>query len=306
MVRNISRLFCFILVLLNSSLIFSQDINKTSVNDAIELYNNGKIDESIKEFQKIIENTDQNDEKALSYYFLSNIYCYNKMDYDIASEYANLAINQADGDVKILNESYLVLVDVYIEKKDLNKAIDYANLGIKIQGSDEWNFITRANVFQLKTDYKSALADCNSAIKINPKNSSIYGLMGIIYYKQNSLDKALENYNKGIDLDPEYYGNYNNAAYVYFDQKKYNNAVDYFEKAIKLNSEYKDSYAGLAITYLRLNNIEQAKDNYNKAVNLDMNYAGNFKILIDQGMFYSDVEMKAFDEIMKLMGIKKK
>jgi tetratricopeptide (TPR) repeat protein len=305
--KNKIILLLVYIFLISTQLLFSQNTNdyQEIIQKGIELMQDGKYDEAIINFQNTLEFSDYKEQKAFSYYCLANIYCYAKLDYKTSLGYAEHAINLIENNNTLLNDVYLIIIDIYLVKKDFSQAMDYANKSIALSPENEWNYISRANILQLNKNYNDAIKDCNKAININSKNSAIYGLLGVIYQKQNLLNKAFEEYKKGIELSPGYYGNYNNIAFIYFDQKKYNEAKTNFEKSLNINNQYKDSYAGLAITYLRLGNVELALSNYKKAIELDKNYDGNIKAIIDEGMFYSDVELKAFDELLAKMKNKK-
>ena len=128
-----------IIYLIFSGLIFSQDNNKEYFNAGVELYNNGKYNEAINQFQSIIENGEHSE---VLYFNLGNSYY--KIN-DIANSIyffeKALMLNPNNNDVlNNLSFSQNMLIDK-IEKLPANQILDFFNFISKILNVQQWLMI---------------------------------------------------------------------------------------------------------------------------------------------------------------------
>ncbi|MBI4824198.1 MAG: tetratricopeptide repeat protein [Nitrospirae bacterium] len=182
---------------------------------------------------------------------------------------------------------------------DLDTAIESYSMAIKLQPEFISAYYNRGIAYYNKKLYDEAIKDFDKVIELNPENANAYIGRGNIYFIKADYNRAIPDYTKATGLDPSNVTAYNNLGYIYFDLKKYNDAVKHFQKTIKLNDQYADAYCGLAITYLKLGKLELARKNYKKAIKLDARYDGKIQELIEEGYFYTDLQLKAINELLK-------
>src|SRR5207249_9075150 len=67
-------------------------------------------------------------------------------------------------------------------------------------------YLGRAEVFIQKKDYEKAIEACSEAIRIDPKNFEAYSKRCDLYLKKGDLRKAMEDLSKSSELLPRHWG----------------------------------------------------------------------------------------------------
>ena len=138
-----------------------------------------------------------------------------------------------------------------INDKD-KKALDYLLIG---------------NIYEEKKDVAKAIENWKKALIVNPKYYKAYYNLGHIYTEQKDYIKAFYYYNNALKYERENpYINYN-LGFVYLKLGEIKKAHSEFINAVKKQDSVPEFLYNLAYTYKKLGNKKQAElciTNYNK------------------------------------------
>ena len=83
---------------------------------------------------------------------------------------------------------------------DYDGALADADTAVKMDSSNLFNYLNRADVRHMRGEMDAALADIELALAIDPKKAVSYQLQGDIYDEMGDVDKALESYRRCYEL----------------------------------------------------------------------------------------------------------
>ncbi|HRI80286.1 MAG TPA: tetratricopeptide repeat protein [Cyclobacteriaceae bacterium] len=106
-----------------------------------------------------------------------------------------------------------------LQKNDLKGALEDYDEVVKLEPSDEENYINRGLVKERMKDFSGAMKDFSKAIEINEKNERAWLSHGNIMSKTKKWDTAIEDYSMAVTLDPEYGLAFFNRAMAYQNVK---------------------------------------------------------------------------------------
>ncbi len=199
-----------------------------------------------------VHQTRTNNAMAASNWLLGN--------YKVAVEYVhkNIAIYEKDNNQKELANSYHHLSVILLETSQLNSALEYSQMAIKISSENSYKSIlaraesAAANMYiTLHNDYKSAELAYNNALQIYTKLEDTLKIgitknnLGLIYSHEKQYDKALEAYKKALDICIKYRSNdcicsvLINIGKTYSVKKQYNQARYYYQQSLDTSTFYK-------------------------------------------------------------------
>ncbi len=193
-----------------------------------------KLDEALRDYQKVIELDDKNGDW---FYHRANFYL------NVIQDYNNALIDYSKAiELNPTNLDYLYARgDLYATflKKNTQALNDFEKiLQIDPKNVDAINAI--GNILEEERKYDLAITQYEKGIaleKTNPQSAAFcFSNRAIIYTKQNKLEEALSDYNKAIEIDIKNGDRYYNRANFYLDvMADYNNALIDYSKAIELN-----------------------------------------------------------------------
>ena len=169
---------------------------------------------------------------------------------------------------------YMWVSYIYLAHEEYGKALDAANMAIKLLPKKDTEYLTFAYGYRSKTylclgDTVKALADCTAAIKVDPKNTGTYNDRAQIYYEQERYDLADADYRKMTELKPGDVMGYMGLGRNANAQKRWEEAIKQFDYVTKLASEYSSGYSFRAESYISLEKWNEATDDIVKALSLD-------------------------------------
>jgi tetratricopeptide (TPR) repeat protein len=91
---------------------------------------------------------------------------------------------------------------IYLEKGDVEKALDLSKKALQIGPQDPNNYVLLAMIHNQSGDYGLAQENAEKSIKIDSMKAVAYGEMGISFLNRNELEKAQEAFQKALDLIP--------------------------------------------------------------------------------------------------------
>ncbi|MGB0887620.1 MAG: tetratricopeptide repeat protein, partial [Vicingaceae bacterium] len=153
----------------------------------------------------------------------------------------------------------------YLENKQYEKALNFANNLIKADSTDYLGYYNRGVVYSKRgandrseEDYKIAAKDFQQSIKLNPNFTASYINLGDAYSHYDYLDKAEAEYRKALKLDSTLAMGYNNIGYIKSLYGYHYSAIDYYNKCLHYDNKHKRAYINKSISLVELGNIKEA------------------------------------------------
>ena len=212
----------------------------------------------------------QNVKRPDSYNYQRGIEAIQEEKMGDALEYFNKDI----GDNPKSGYPYMWVSYIYLAHDEYGKALDAANMAIKLLPKKDTEYLTFAYGYRSKTylclgDTVKALADCEAAIKFDPKNTALYNDRAQIYYEQKKYALADADYRKMTELKPGDVMGYMGLGRNANAQEHWEDAIKHFDYVTKLSSEYSSGYSFRAESYIGLEKWNEATDDIVKALSLD-------------------------------------
>ena len=146
----------------------------------------------------------------------------------------------------------------YYWKKNFNKAKEYAEKAVTLDGEDVSNLNILSVVFSQLGDDDKAIKLLIKAIEKDPDYMLGYFNIGISYNEIGEYEKAREYLLKGLEIDDEYDPIYSSIAWGYSQERKHKEALRYLQKAIKINPDDMGHFDDAAMQLLDLDRFEEA------------------------------------------------
>lgn len=259
--------FLFVLFVLNTS--FSQDTkDKVTNNDkALSFFIEGKTLELRNNYIGAIENyrTALKYDKAPGiYYSLSEVY----FRLSKAGE-ALIEINNALR-IKPDDQNYLeLLANIYIAKKDFNKAAETYEKIIALDSNYTYGLYSLARLYQELNMPAKAIVIYEKITNSIGYDFDVLNKMYDIYISYRNYDKAIEVLESILQLDPYNIEIKKILASHYLSGNKYPEARKIFEELYLLNPEDKDIQTELVKIYFKQNESDKAFENFSKMLGKD-------------------------------------
>lgn len=120
--------------------------------------------------------------------------------------------------------------NAYNAAKNIEKAVDYYNRGLKMFPYFIESHYNVGNVYMNNQMYDKALAEYDAALALNPKFTSAINNKANIYFNTGDFEKAKEMYKKAVALKPSGIEARFNLAAVYFREGNYSEALKEFRE----------------------------------------------------------------------------
>lgn len=152
----------------------------------------GLLDESIKEFSKVIQ---INPNSIEAYY--NRALAYEKKE----------KFNQAITDYSKVIESYPEYAQAYVgrgvnyaQKGDENRALDDFNKAIQLDPKHFFAYYNRGLTYVNRREYDQAITDFTKAIEINPNDAQVYNDRAVSYFYKEDYNKSWQDVYKAKEL----------------------------------------------------------------------------------------------------------
>jgi|GEM_PF-5916489 len=153
--------------------------------------------------------------------------------------------------------------------------------------------------------YREAHAAFTKAYQLGNEIDAIY-FRGLTRLLMGDAEGAEQDFSKCIEMGFKTDAVLGGLAYAYFDGQKYEEAERTFREAIRLQEQSPDNYIGLALSLFRLNRLEEAKEAFDRACAYEKAMKMGYKEAEKKGFVYSDIEKKAWDEMLQAFEMMKK
>ena len=210
-------------------------LTQETVNELINLYNQGQLSSVVKQAQALIEQHPQA-------FILWNIL-----------GAANLGLGQVEQaleNLKKVTELHPHYADGFNnlgaalkDQGELEKAIEAYKKAISIEPNYPEAFNNMGNVLKDQGKLDEAIESYNKALSINPDYAEAYNNMGNALKDQGEIDEAIEAYNKALTLKPDYAEAYNNIGNSLKNQGKLDEAIEAYNKALSIKPDYEATRA---------------------------------------------------------------
>ncbi|MGE0567451.1 MAG: tetratricopeptide repeat protein [Bacteroidia bacterium] len=218
---------------------------------------------------------------------------------------------------------YSAICSDFIERGDVNPAIEYANKAMKLAKKLNSNemiasvYVNLANIYYTNGDYAKALENYFKGLSYSEKNKDKYAIgliqsnIGNIYYSNQDYKRARDYYEKSlvIALETENKGeiarNYSNIGNILYSLENDSEAEKYYDKALALYQETGNEM-GVANVSVYLANIyyfsmdyKKSEEFYLKALNAELKQNnilsvsilyGNLGMLMEKMGKYNEAE----------------
>ncbi len=158
------------------------------------------------------------------------------------------AINKADNLLKKHPKS-IILYEISGASnaglKKFDEAADCFMQSIKIKPDNEKAHYNLGNIYIDKGDLNKAINSFQNAIKLKPNYYEAYNNLGNAMYYRGDLNNAIDNFQNAIDLKPDYADAYNNMGNAYNSKGALNEAVNSLKQAIRFRPNYADAFWNL-------------------------------------------------------------
>lgn len=212
------------------------------------MYEKGKYDEAKKYFQYVVDLYDYDEDQLAKNAGISK----ENAIYNIwAAAFTNEKVNEEIIYLEKLMEFptyynasiYTRMSEIYTEKKEYDKAMQYLEKGIaKIPQKSSEFLKQQINIELSRGNQLAVIEKFTKAIEESPENSNYYFSRGVTYHqlKVNDLNEnleaqkegkkyvmkyyfsqALNDYNKALELNPSNFGALNNVSILFFDSANF-------------------------------------------------------------------------------------
>ena len=194
---------------------------------ALDLHKNGKIEEAIVEYLKLLKKNSDNDQIN---FLLGNAYLLNK-EYKKSKKFLEKAIffNPKN---KLAFNSLGVLE---ITNHNLYKSVKYFEKSVEIDPTYIEGIKNLANTYKQLNKINESIDAYMLILKSNINDHEANFNLGILCKKNNQLKKSIIFFERASTYKPYLFEIYLNIGEIYKQLGKYNLAIKYFDNAIKVD-----------------------------------------------------------------------
>lgn len=264
---------------------------------AEELFKNGKFQEALIEYKKILEKKPQ-DTRAIfqigvCYQRLGNLQAAKRefqkvLSFSPQSEEAETIRREYSSVLQITEEQPTLPEEKLVQgllkgkmpgepllpkftKERKSDAYNYYLLGVRNSRKGKWNL---------------AIAQLEKAIQLDPDYAPTYTELGIAYAKKGIFDKAISTLKTAVEKDPDNIIAHYNLGAIYEGKGLWSLAINSYMKVLTLDPNNVEVRTRLGLCFVENNQNAAAMDQWNIAVTIDPNYKEAHLLL---GKIYSDV-----------------
>ena len=249
---------------------------KSATKSAQKTFDNGYIDESIAEYNLLIQEFPNS---PISHYSLGLIYLKTN-NYKLAVQNFNQAIEINPYKSEKYNKSIISISqrlaksgDDKFRIKEFNEALALYLESVAYYPEFVAVLYRITNVYQQMNDYENAKIYAEKILIYDDNHYKVMKTLGDLYYKLEDIEGSLKFYNKSITTNSNYYKAYYSLAKVLNEQGDSAEAIAGLDKAISINPHYDKAYILLGVIYSDNSDYVKAIYNFNKAIDIkDNNY----------------------------------
>ncbi|WP_160315333.1 tetratricopeptide repeat protein, partial [Limnoraphis robusta] len=195
------------------------------------------------------------------------------LDAKIERDYLTYALSKIEDDTQQLladkADKYDQDFNNYLEKRDLESALNSAQNLIKIRG-DAKDWAAQSICLAELGQKDKALQSINQALEIETNNENIWLIKGVILLDYiNSYEDAIHSFDRAIEINKNNFKAWYNRGLALAKINCFQDALISFNRAIRLNPKNLDAWRNRGLALKKLQRYEEALASLNKAIELD-------------------------------------
>lgn len=163
---------------------------------------------------------------------------------------------------------WLQLGNIYLQKKDLEKAINAYRNSIQADPVSSRAYNGLGIAFEENENHKKAIASYRKAIELTPNYAEAYYNLGNSLSKINQKTEAVKCYRKSLSIDPSRAETLLNLGNIYYRMEKYQEAIACYRQALEKWPNSVGVHTNLGLAYFEAKNMEEALKHFKQALEL--------------------------------------
>ncbi len=240
-----------------------------AVADALSLYSEGKIVESLRKWHAIAELAAEHDTDLAARAWLS-------VGFLVASKDLKYSITANDRAIRLnptLGGAYVNRGAAKHALHQYDDAISDYNEAIRLDPSYANSYSNRGVSLAALGDYRAAIADHDRAIHLKPDQASFYANRGVAKDEIGEHEAAIDDHSRALRLDPKNAEYYSNRGVAKAGGRRYEEAIADHNKAIELEPSRAVLYDNRGNAQYAAGQHEVALIDYDKAIELQPTFA---------------------------------
>ena len=140
---------------------------------------------------------------------------------------------------------YLRRGQVYLAKKEHEKALDDFNTYISYHSGEGLGYVNRARLYEEEGKYDLSIEDKTKVIDLNPTSAEAYNSRAWSYFKWGKAGKGLLDIEMALELDPKSGDAWDTRAHIMEAMGRRQEAIADYKKALAFDPGLKESREGL-------------------------------------------------------------
>jgi len=193
---------------------------------------------------------------------------------------------------------YALEIDIPVNEDPLDKAFEFAKMGISLAPYDQRNRLVMAYIFLFRDEIRAAISETNRALKLGGNSLFMYEALGYLMTLLGDWDRGPEIIRKAIRLNP-YYANFVHYG-LWVNWLRQENYEAAYQETLDLNTpEFFWEQIAKAATLGLLGRIEDAKQAKTKLLKLKPDFSGQGLRLIRHYVKFDDIAERIFEGLRK-------
>ncbi|MCP9821793.1 glycosyltransferase family protein [Cyanobium sp. L1E-Cus] len=231
---------------------------------AIELINQGKLEEAETIYRKLIEEGTKN---HIVYGNLAAI-CGTQDRFDELIELLRKTLHLKPN----YPGAHYNLGNALKAQGDLTAAIGSYNTALQLNPNHQDAHINLGNALKAQGDLTAAIGSYNTALQLNPNHPNVHNNLGNALKAQGDLTAAIASYNTALQLKPNYPDAHYNLGIALNEQGDLTAAIVSYNNALQLKPNYPSAHNNLGNALKEQGDLDAAIASYNTALQLKPNY----------------------------------
>lgn len=209
----------------------------------------------------------RNVDSDVNYFKRARIY-FDKELYTEALADINEAIDERDN----VGEYFLIRGKINRELNELDNALEDAQRAEALQQNSPDLYVLLADIFQEKKQFRDAVKYLNQAMIMAPYDGSAYYVKGMLLANQGDSLASLSSLQNAINLNPRLLRAYNQSTIIYRHLKQFDQALASNDRAIKRFPNIPELFFERGEIYNGLTRADTALTFYQKAISIKPKY----------------------------------
>jgi adenylate cyclase len=144
--------------------------------------------------------------------------------------------------------------------ESITRAEEMAQKAISIRGRTAGEYGLLSGVHLLKKDLDKAIYYAEKAVEQAPNYANLYNILGMALRSNGQYDEAIASFKKALQLNPvKGINRLNNLAWAYLYSKQYEKAISIWNETLETNPDFLMAYMGLTMAYWLSGSENQAR-----------------------------------------------